>query len=56
MLEKLGRLDDAATAYDRAAALARTDADVSFLNGRRADLAAEVSRVTRISPVQAQTK
>lgn len=42
MLDKLGRQAEAADAYDRAAALARTDAEVSFLSRRRAELAAEV--------------
>ena len=36
MLERLGRPGEAAEAYDRAAALARTDADISFLTLRRA--------------------
>lgn len=35
MLERLGRPHEAADAYDRAAALARTDADISFLTLRR---------------------
>jgi RNA polymerase sigma-70 factor (ECF subfamily) len=35
MLERLGRRHEAAEAYDRAAALARTDAEVSFLSRRR---------------------
>jgi RNA polymerase sigma-70 factor, ECF subfamily len=38
MLERLGRPSQAAKAYDRAAALARTDADISFLSLRRAEL------------------
>jgi RNA polymerase sigma-70 factor (ECF subfamily) len=35
MLERVGRPGEAADAYDRAAALARTDADISFLTLRR---------------------
>jgi RNA polymerase sigma-70 factor, ECF subfamily len=35
MLERLGRRPEAAKAYDRAAALAHTDADISFLTLRR---------------------
>jgi RNA polymerase sigma-70 factor (ECF subfamily) len=38
MLERLGRPHEAALAYDRAAALARTDAEVSFLSRRRTQL------------------
>jgi RNA polymerase sigma-70 factor, ECF subfamily len=38
MLERLGRPNEAANAYDRAAALARTDADISFLSLRRTEL------------------
>jgi RNA polymerase sigma-70 factor, ECF subfamily len=56
MLERLGRQEDAATAYERAAALARTDAEVSFLSRRRADLAEEAARTTGRAPGQAQTK
>jgi len=41
MLERLGRPHEAAEAYDRAAALARTDAQVSFLSRRRTELAVE---------------
>jgi RNA polymerase sigma-70 factor (ECF subfamily) len=41
MLERLGRREDAADAYGRAAALARTDADTSFLAGRHAELTTE---------------
>jgi RNA polymerase sigma-70 factor, ECF subfamily len=43
MLERLGRLHEAGLAYDRAAALARTDAEVSFLSRRRAELAVDLS-------------
>jgi RNA polymerase sigma-70 factor (ECF subfamily) len=39
MLERLGRPHEAAEAYDRAAALARTDADVAFLSRRLAEVA-----------------
>jgi RNA polymerase sigma-70 factor, ECF subfamily len=39
MLERLGRPHQAAEAYDRAAALARTDADVAFLSRRHAEFA-----------------
>jgi RNA polymerase sigma-70 factor, ECF subfamily len=39
MLERLGRPSEAAKAYDRAAALARTDAAISFLRLRRTELA-----------------
>jgi RNA polymerase sigma-70 factor (ECF subfamily) len=38
MLERLGRPREAAEAYGRAAALARTDAEVSFLSQRRTQL------------------
>jgi RNA polymerase sigma-70 factor, ECF subfamily len=38
MLERLGRPSEAAKAYDRAAALARTDAAISFLSLRRTKL------------------
>jgi len=38
MLERLGRTLEAANAYDRAATLARTDADLSFLSWRRTQL------------------
>lgn len=40
MLERLRRPYEAARAYDRAAALARTEPEISFLSGRRTDLAA----------------
>ena len=40
MLERLGRPHEAAEAYDRAAALARTEPEISFLSGRRTALAA----------------
>jgi len=39
MLERLGRPTEAAEAYDRAAALARTDADIAFLSRRLAEVA-----------------
>jgi RNA polymerase sigma-70 factor (ECF subfamily) len=42
MLERLGRPHEAAEAYDRAAALARTDAQVSFLSRRRTKLTADL--------------
>jgi RNA polymerase sigma-70 factor (ECF subfamily) len=38
MLERLGRRDEAAEAYGRAAALARTNADTAFLARRHAEL------------------
>jgi len=38
MLDRLGRPHEAAEAYDRAAALAHTDAEVSFLSRRRTQL------------------
>jgi RNA polymerase sigma-70 factor, ECF subfamily len=41
MLERLGRRDEAAEAYGRAAALARTDADTSFLARRHTELTTE---------------
>jgi RNA polymerase sigma-70 factor (ECF subfamily) len=41
MLQRLGRRDEAAEAYGRAAALARTDADISFLTRRHVELSAE---------------
>lgn len=42
MLERLGRTHEAAEAYDRAAALARTDAEVSFLSWRRTQLTVDL--------------
>jgi RNA polymerase sigma-70 factor (ECF subfamily) len=44
MLERLGRPDEAAAAYERAATLARTDADVSFLAQRHRELTAAAQR------------
>jgi RNA polymerase sigma-70 factor, ECF subfamily len=41
MLERLGRRDEAAEAYGRAAALARTDADTSFLAQRHTELSTD---------------
>ncbi len=41
-LERLGRPREAADAYDRAATLARTDTDTSFLNRRSAKLAGDI--------------
>ena len=41
MLERVGRPGEAAHAYDRAAALARTDADLSFLTQRRHEVATD---------------
>jgi RNA polymerase sigma-70 factor, ECF subfamily len=38
MLERLGRRTEAAEAYDRAAALARTEADIAFLTMRRREV------------------
>ena len=40
ILERLGRPHEAAQAYDRAAALARTETEISFLSSRRKELAA----------------
>jgi RNA polymerase sigma-70 factor, ECF subfamily len=40
MLERLGRPHEAAQAYDRAATLARTDAEASFLDGRHTQITA----------------
>ena len=42
MLEKLGRPHEAAEAYDRAAALGRTDAEVSFLSRQRSQLTVDL--------------
>ena len=42
MLERLGRPHEAAQAYDRAAALARTDAEISFLSRRRTQLTVDL--------------
>jgi RNA polymerase sigma-70 factor (ECF subfamily) len=42
MLDRLGRPREAAEAYDRAAALARTDAEVSFLNRHRSQLTVDL--------------
>jgi len=44
MLARLGRPQEAADSYDRAAALARTDAEVAFLSRRRTELTAEARR------------
>jgi len=41
MLERLGRRDEATEAYGRAAALARTDADTSFLARRHTELSTD---------------
>jgi len=41
MLERLGRPHEAAHAYDRAAALAHTEAQMSFLGRRRAEVAVD---------------
>jgi RNA polymerase sigma-70 factor (ECF subfamily) len=41
-LERLVRPREAADAYDRAATLARTDTDISFLNRRSANLAVDI--------------
>lgn len=38
MLERLGRPHEAAQAYDRAAALARSETEISFLSRRRTEL------------------
>lgn len=38
MLERLGRTHEAGLEYDRAAALARTETDMSFLSRRRTEL------------------
>jgi len=46
MLERLGRPGEAAEAYDRAATLARTDADISFLTQRRHEATADASEPT----------
>jgi RNA polymerase sigma-70 factor, ECF subfamily len=43
MLERVGRPGEAADAYDRAAALARTDADISFLTQRHHELTTDPS-------------
>jgi RNA polymerase sigma-70 factor (ECF subfamily) len=40
MLERLGRTREAGAAYDRAAALARTETEISFLSRRHSELAA----------------
>lgn len=42
MLEALGRSREAAEAYERAAALARTDADIAFLSRRRTQAAVDL--------------
>jgi RNA polymerase sigma-70 factor, ECF subfamily len=41
LLERLGRPREAADAYDRAAQLARTDTDISFLTGRSDELTSD---------------
>ena len=43
MLERLGRPGETADAYDRAAALARTDADISFLTLRHQEVTTDSS-------------
>jgi RNA polymerase sigma-70 factor, ECF subfamily len=47
MLERLGRRPEAAKAYDRAAALAHTDADISFLTLRRDEVSVDLEGTTR---------
>jgi RNA polymerase sigma-70 factor (ECF subfamily) len=42
MLERLGRREEAAEAYDRASALARTDAEVAFLSRRRSQVGVDL--------------
>ncbi|SEL54600.1 RNA polymerase, sigma subunit, ECF family [Blastococcus sp. DSM 46786] len=44
MLERLGRRDEAAAAYGRAAALARIDADTAFLTQRQTELTTDQPR------------
>jgi RNA polymerase sigma-70 factor, ECF subfamily len=44
MLERLGRRDEAAEAYGRAAALARTEADTDFLARRQTELTTDERR------------
>lgn len=44
MLERLGRTHEAAQAYDRAAALARTETEISFLRRRRTELAMDLPK------------
>jgi RNA polymerase sigma-70 factor, ECF subfamily len=46
MLERLGRRPEAAKAYDRAAALAHTDADISFLTLRRHEVTVDLEGTT----------
>jgi RNA polymerase sigma-70 factor, ECF subfamily len=43
MLERMGRLDDADRAYERAVHLAPTDAETRFLTGRREDVVRHLS-------------
>jgi RNA polymerase sigma-70 factor, ECF subfamily len=47
MLERLGRRAEAAEAYDRAAALARIDADITFLTLRRHEVIGDLDGTTR---------
>lgn len=42
MLERLGRQDEAAEAYERASALARTDAEAAFLSRRRSQVGGDL--------------
>ena len=42
MLERLGRSHESALAYERAAALARTETDMSFLSRRRTEQAMDL--------------
>ncbi|NUR05991.1 MAG: sigma-70 family RNA polymerase sigma factor [Nocardioidaceae bacterium] len=46
MLERLGRPHEAVQAYDRAAALARTDADISFLTHRSSHVTVDLDGST----------
>jgi RNA polymerase sigma-70 factor, ECF subfamily len=46
MLERLGRRPEAAKAYDRAAALAHTDADISFLTLRHHEVTVDLEGTT----------
>ena len=47
MLDRVGRSGEAADAYDRAAALARTDADISFLTQRHHEAFSATGQPTR---------
>jgi RNA polymerase sigma-70 factor, ECF subfamily len=50
LLERLGRREEAAQEYARAASLARTDTEISFLGRRHTELTRRIPRVTGDQP------